>query len=198
MSQNGDAKKENTDQIQSLMGELGRWQIFVCGVVFLLKFPVAWHQMAIIFLAPKTDFTCVDESLEKCDKSCKEHVFDQSVFNSTIQSEWDLVCNRSILSSLSQTIFMLGILFGNMVFGVLADKFGRRKPLVFAVIIQLFFGVAASFSPNYWLFIIFRFVIGLATGGTMITSWVELCVVSLLTIKVFHSSGSFWWWKSLE
>lgn len=171
MSQNGEVKKaQHLDQIQSLMGELGRWQIFVCGVIFLLKFPVAWHQMAIIFLAPKPEFTCIDESLQKCDSSCDEHVFNQTVFTNTIQSEWDLVCTRSSLSSLSQTIFMLGILVGNMLFGVLADKFGRRLPLVIAVIIQLIFGVATSFAPNYWMFVFFRFVTAVATGGTMLTS----------------------------
>lgn len=170
MAQNAEPKWENPDQIQSLMGELGRWQIFVCAVIFLLKFPVAWHQMAIIFLAPKPDFTCIDESYNKCDPKCREHVFNESVFTSTIQSEWDLVCNRSSLSSLSQTIFMLGILVGNMMFGVLADKFGRRLPLVVAVIIQLIFGVATSFSPSYWFFVFFRFITAVATGGTMLTS----------------------------
>lgn len=170
MSQNAEPKKGNSDQIQSLMGELGRWQILVCGAIFLLKFPVAWHQMAIIFFAPKPEFTCINKSLPRCDSNCEEHVFNQSVFTNTLQSEWDLVCSRSSLSSLSQTIFMLGILVGNMMFGVLADKFGRRIPLVIAVIIQLIFGVATSCSPNFWLFVFFRFITAVATGGTMLTS----------------------------
>lgn len=40
--------------------------------------------------------------------------------------EWDLVCNREYLTNVSQTIFMFGILVGNMFFGGLADKLGRR------------------------------------------------------------------------
>lgn len=35
---------------------------------------------------------------------------------------WDLVCERQFLAHTSQTIFMFGILVGNMVFGTLADK----------------------------------------------------------------------------
>lgn len=74
------------------------------------------------------------------------------------------------LSSLSQTIFMLGILVGNMFFGGLADKLGRRIPLVIAVFVQLIFGVVSSFATNYWLFSFARFITAAATGGTMVTS----------------------------
>lgn len=65
---------------------------------------------------------------------------------------------------------MFGILVGNMFFGALADKLGRRIPLVIAVIVQLVFGVASSFAPYFWMFILFRFFTAAATGGTMVTS----------------------------
>jgi hypothetical protein len=117
---------ELKDPVQNAIGELGRWQILVCAIVFLLKFPVAWHQMVIIFLAPKPDFTCSNPELSQCNPQCPSHVFNTSVFSSTIRTEWDLVCSREYLSNLSQTIFMLGIMVGNMFFGGLADKLGRR------------------------------------------------------------------------
>jgi MFS family permease len=169
MSQN-EAQSKPADPIQSSMGELGRWQILMCLTIFLLKFPVAWHQMGIIFLAPKLEFNCSIPEMDKCDKNCPEHIFDTSVFENTLQMEWDLVCDRQTFSSISQTIFMFGILVGNMVFGGLADKLGRRIPLVIAVIMQLLFGVASSFVTNFWLFVACRFVTAAATGGTMVTS----------------------------
>jgi MFS family permease len=165
-----ESKKMPGDPIQEAMGEFGRWQIFVCAIIFLLKFPVAWHQLGIIFLGPNLDFTCTDPSLDRCDKSCSEHVFDNSTFTNTIQMEWDLVCERKSLANLSQMIFMFGILVGNMVFGAIADNMGRRNPLVIAVIMQLIFGVATSFVTNFWLFVAFRFLTAVATGGTMLTS----------------------------
>lgn len=170
MSQEDDARRSKKEPIQNAMGELGWWQIWVCGIVFLLKFPVAWHQMGIIFLAPKPDFTCANPTLEKCAPECPEHKFNTSIFENTLQMEWDLVCERQNLSSLSQTIFMLGILCGNMFFGAMADKIGRRIPLVIAVIVQLIFGVASSYATNFWLFAFFRFFTAAATGGTMVTS----------------------------
>lgn len=51
-----------------------------------------------------------------------KHIFSSSVFTNTIAIEWDLVCQKQYLANLAQTITMLGILFGNMVFGYLSDR----------------------------------------------------------------------------
>lgn len=40
------------------MGDFGRWQAFICVSISLLKVSVAWHQLAILFLAPPQDFWC--------------------------------------------------------------------------------------------------------------------------------------------
>lgn len=159
-----------SDPIIQSIGQIGRWQIFVCGVMFLLKFSVAWHQLAIIFLAPKTEFTCEDETLQKCDPNCLEYDHDTETFTNTIQMEWNIVCEKASLVSMSQTVFMLGILVGSILFGILADSYGRRRPLIIAVVLQFVFGVAASFSPSFYLFVFMRFLTATATGGTMTTS----------------------------
>jgi MFS family permease len=158
--------------------------------------------LGIIFLAPKTDFTCSNELLSPCNPECPKHVFNTSVFTNTLQMQWDLVCKREPLTGLSQTLFMLGILVGNMFFGGLADKLGRRCekrnsfflhsnklfsqlfrriPLVIAVTVQLIFGLLASFATNYWLFNLCRFILAAATGGTMVTSFV--LVMEIIGIK---------------
>lgn len=48
-------------------------------------------------------------------------------------------------------------------------RYGRRIPLVAAVLIQLAAGVAAAFIPWFWLYCVARFVLAFATGGTMVT-----------------------------
>ncbi|XP_055610396.1 organic cation transporter protein isoform X1 [Uranotaenia lowii] len=165
--------KWNLDPVQKAMGQLGWWHILVCAVVFPLKFPVAWHQMGIIFLGAAQDYTCASNTtLDKCSKQCSSWTYDTSVFSKTIISEWDLVCEKANLVNLSQTIFMFGILVGGVVFGSLADKFGRRPPMVIAVIIQLLTGVGAAYIPWFWGFVVLRFLTAVATGGTMVTSFV--------------------------
>lgn len=114
------------DPMTKAIGAIGKWQIWICCVVFLVKFPVAWHQMSIIFLAPPMEFSCADNEEwigNKCFSNCTEYKYDHSVFGDTIVSQWDLICDREWLKNLTQTIFMLGILVGNMAFGHLSDRF---------------------------------------------------------------------------
>lgn len=112
-----------SDPIQNAMGQFGKWHLLVCGVVFLLKFPVAWHQMSIIFIALNVEFRCKNPvTTDKCSANCTEYEFNKDIFEETIQMTWNLVCQQAQLPNLSQTIFMFGILVGNIVFGTLADK----------------------------------------------------------------------------
>lgn len=48
-------------------------------------------------------------------------------------------------------------------------RYGRRGPLVFAVIGQLIVGIATAYVPYFWLYCVLRFLTAVATGGTMIT-----------------------------
>ncbi|CAH0553198.1 unnamed protein product [Brassicogethes aeneus] len=163
---------EEVEIVQKCIGVLGKWHIWICLGIFLVKFPVAWHQLSIVFVAPPVNFTCIDSEIDRCSKNCSGHTFDRKIFTETISTQWDLVCQKENLASFAQTITMLGILFGNMIFGYLSDRFGRKDPLLWAVIIQAITGLGAAFSPWLILFLIMRFFAALATGGTMVTSFV--------------------------
>ncbi|XP_032516729.2 organic cation transporter protein-like isoform X2 [Danaus plexippus] len=167
-------KNGDQDPLSKIIGAIGKWQIWICFIVFLVKFPVAWHQMSIIFLAPPMNFTCSDDNnfTSQCHANCSEYTYDHSVFGETIVSQWDLVCDRNWLKNLTQTIFMLGILVGNMIFGHLSDRFGRRLPFLIAVFLQLVAGVTTAYSVNWYMFTALRFLLAVATGGTMVTSFV--------------------------
>ncbi|XP_076253252.1 organic cation transporter protein-like isoform X2 [Rhynchophorus ferrugineus] len=167
-----DKEPPQPDIVQKSIGVLGKWHIWICLAIFLVKFPVAWHQLSIVFVAPRMEFSCFNASLDKCDPSCSLHIFNRSIFTDTIISEWDLVCSRKYLADFAQMVTMLGILFGNMVFGYLSDKYGRKNPLLWAVILQATSGTIAGFSPWFPLFLLMRFLAALATGGTMVTSFV--------------------------
>ncbi|XP_059057378.1 organic cation transporter protein-like [Achroia grisella] len=185
-------QKVNEDPLTKAIGAIGKWQIWICFVVFLVKFPVAWHQMSIIFLAPPVNFTCAsDQSTETfnniCNASCTDYEYDRSIFKETIISQWDLVCDRHWMKNFTQTVFMLGILVGNMVFGHLSDRFGRRMPFLAAVFLQLISGVATAYSINWYMFTTLRFLLAVATGGTMVTSFV--LTMELVGAKYRESVG---------
>ena len=48
------------------------------------------------------------------------------------------------------SIFLIGWAIGGVVFGVLADRFGRTKTLVFTILIYAVFTGLAALSPTWW------------------------------------------------
>lgn len=61
---------------------------------------------------------------------------------------------------LSLTFCLLGLAAGQIVFGPLSDKRGRKMPLISALILYVFASVLCIFAPSIWLFIAARFFKG--------------------------------------
>lgn len=87
------------DLVQEAMGSLGPWHIVIAVAVSLVKFPVAWHQLSIVFLAPPVEFTCLEPlaadnltMYKRCQvdvgngsvEQCEKFHYDRSVFRETI------------------------------------------------------------------------------------------------------------------
>lgn len=69
----------------------------------------------------------------------------------------------SIAFASSMTLMMRPI--GAIVFGIMADRYGRRMPLMLNVIMYASVSVACAFAPNYTAFLILRMIFGIAMGG---------------------------------
>jgi MFS transporter, SHS family, lactate transporter len=54
---------------------------------------------------------------------------------------------------------------GALIFGILADRFGRRTPLMIDIICYSVLELLTAFSPNYFVFLILRGLFGIAMGG---------------------------------
>ena len=63
------------------------------------------------------------------------------------------------------SIFLIGWAIGGVVFGVLADHFGRTKALVFTILIYAVFTGMAALSQTWWQLALFRFITALGIGG---------------------------------
>lgn len=185
------AMKEHVplDVIQNAMGSMGPWHIVIAIALSLVKFPVAWHQLSIVFLAPPTNYSCAaplsttnESTIMKCYvdvgngtmKKCTNFKYDKRVFKESIITQWDLVCDREQLANFVQSCIMFGVLIGNMVFSMMADRIGRKKPLMIAIGLQSITGFISAFVPWFELFVLFKFTSAVATGGTMLVSFVLL------------------------
>jgi SHS family lactate transporter-like MFS transporter len=54
---------------------------------------------------------------------------------------------------------------GALIFGLFADKYGRRGPLMASVLIYSIIELVTAFSPNFTIFIVLRGLYGIAMGG---------------------------------
>jgi MFS transporter, SHS family, lactate transporter len=73
------------------------------------------------------------------------------------------VAKSAIVWTITATLAMRP--FGALLFGMLADRFGRRKPLIANVIFFSLMELLSGFAPNYTVFLILRILFGIGMGG---------------------------------
>jgi SHS family lactate transporter-like MFS transporter len=85
------------------------------------------------------------------------------VFLFDVLAERFHVSKASVVYTLTLTLAMrpLGALF----FGALADRFGRRQPLIFCVLYFSLCTVMTGLAPNFAVFVICRALYGIGMGG---------------------------------
>ncbi|XP_006772864.1 PREDICTED: solute carrier family 22 member 6 [Myotis davidii] len=97
-------------------------------------------------------------------------IYDNSTFPSTIVTEWDLVCSHRALRQLAQSLYMVGVLLGAIVFGHLADRLGRRKVLILSHLQMAASGTCTAFAPSFPIYCAFRLLSGMSTSGIILNS----------------------------
>uniref|UniRef100_A0A336JZZ8 CSON007365 protein n=1 Tax=Culicoides sonorensis TaxID=179676 RepID=A0A336JZZ8_CULSO len=85
-------------------------------------------------------------------------------------AQCDLGLNTQAKGWLSAIIF-IGMMAGGYTWGALADSIGRKKVLIVISLMNGICIVASSFSQNYQLFLLFRFLNGAALGGSAPVIW---------------------------
>ena len=74
------------------------------------------------------------------------------------------------MTQLTLTTAMVGLALGQLLFGPISDKFGRKKPLLISLLIYIVSTVAIVFSPNIETMIALRIVQGLSSAGSVVIS----------------------------
>jgi SHS family lactate transporter-like MFS transporter len=73
------------------------------------------------------------------------------------------VSKKDIIFTTFATLAMRPV--GAVIFGLLSDRYGRRKPLMANVIYFSFIELLCGFSPNYTFFLVMRALFGIGMGG---------------------------------
>ena len=68
-------------------------------------------------------------------------------------------------SGYATTIFIIGWATGGVYFGILGDRIGRAKTMVYTILLYSLFTGLSVFSVGVWDFSFYRFLTGLGVGG---------------------------------
>lgn len=118
---------------------------------------------------------------------CDQYIMDDSLFSSTVVSEWDLVCQGDkgqLMVDLGYTCYSIGVFLGVLVPGFLADKFGRKRLLFMTMLVSAVSTLVSAFMPSYTLFLVTRVFSGFGTLGTFMT----MCVLAVEITSAKHKS----------
>ncbi|KAM6906976.1 organic cation/carnitine transporter 2-like isoform 1-T2 [Xenentodon cancila] len=98
--------------------------------------------------------------------------YDDSVYISTIVSEWDLVCDESWKKPLTSSFFFCGVLTGSFVFGQLSDRYGRKLVMFVTIALQTVATFIQVFSPSWTVFCAVFFVVGMGQISNYVAAFV--------------------------
>lgn len=131
--------------------------------------------LIVVFIGAVPDWKCPSGDILQCNSNhpsccdkdgsiCPGAEFTKEMSEmSSIVTEWDLACGNRCKTELTHSIYVFGYMFGVLIFGILSDKYGRRRPWLFSYIVGGILTVMSGFVQTYEEFITLRFAMGLLT-----------------------------------
>nr|XP_020462319.1 solute carrier family 22 member 15 [Monopterus albus] len=148
-----------------VVGEFGPYQKRTVAVLLLTQVYMACQSMLIVLVGSTPQFRI--EQQEGAPLSQQE-LPQQVTFTEDIDSivtEWFLIKQQAYKVSLAGSLFFAGLLVGNVIFGPLSDKIGRRPVYLIGLFFEVVFGYVTAFAPSYEVFALSRLLVGLMNGG---------------------------------
>lgn len=149
---------------------------FIAGVDTLNE-TAAWNSSAILNAIPLRkgvlDSCSMYSGIGNETIACSSYVYDDTYYKSSKTIDWNLVCDKRWMGAIAQTIYMFGVFTGAVTLGGLADKVGRKTVFCWSALLQLILGVGVAFIPEYYSFLVIRFIYGIfGSAGSYITGFV--------------------------
>uniref|UniRef100_A0AAR2KYF1 Major facilitator superfamily (MFS) profile domain-containing protein n=1 Tax=Pygocentrus nattereri TaxID=42514 RepID=A0AAR2KYF1_PYGNA len=183
---------------------LGQWGPFQKIVFFLLctsTVPNGFSAFSVIFLADIPDHHCQipgtnlsynpeDVNLTEIEqeKCVDGWMYSKHIYQSTIVTEFDLVCDDEWKQPFTSSIYFIGVLCGSFFSGQISDRFGRKPVLFVTMMVQTFFTFIQVFVPSWELFSVLFFIVGLGQISNYVAAFVLGTEILSGGVRVLYSS----------
>ncbi|XP_057526315.1 organic cation/carnitine transporter 2-like [Amaranthus tricolor] len=128
----------------------------------------SWH------CTNNTNSSCISNKSNLCSLTSTDWAWDSgNLVHTSIISEWNLECANSFITGMPSTSYFVGCLIGGLVLSTFGDSFlGRKKLLCLSSLVMSLAALASGFSPNIWVYSVFRFLSGVGRASLAITALV--------------------------
>ncbi|XP_042544926.1 solute carrier family 22 member 5 [Dipodomys spectabilis] len=116
----------------------------------------------------------LDVDLERLEQeSCVDGwEFSRDIYQTTIVTEWNLVCEDDWKVPLTISLFFVGVLLGSFISGQLSDRFGRKNVLFVTMGMQTGFSFLQIFSKNFEMFTVLFVLVGMGQISNYVAAFV--------------------------
>ncbi|GAB6028804.1 hypothetical protein CHUAL_004616 [Chamberlinius hualienensis] len=151
------------------LGQPGRYQLLTVALltyqyIFFIAYPTTF---SFWLITPPGTCPSMSENgtiIEETPLNSTQNVSSQDHFVS-FAMEWGYTCQNEYPVRILQTSFFLGNMIGGIIFGPIADRFGRR-PVAFGTIISAgIFGAIIFFTTNIYIFGVLKVLQGIVLQG---------------------------------
>jgi len=118
-------------------------------------------------------------------------VFEGQIYEAIKNDAWrELLPNtdagvKAYYNNLARASFLVGGALGGIAFGVLSDRIGRVRTMMFTILMYSCFTCLAAFAQSPWQMIVLRFLVAAGVGG-------EWAVASAMVAEVFPQRARAW------
>jgi MFS family permease len=81
------------------------------------------------------------------------------------------------ISAYINAIFIFGWALGGFIWGIISDRLGRKKSLLFAMFCYAVFAIGTGFATTWPMLVVCRFMSGFGVGGVLVSSYILLSEV---------------------
>ncbi|XP_068703012.1 organic cation/carnitine transporter 2-like isoform X2 [Montipora capricornis] len=176
----------STDEVLAKIGSFGRYQV-VLNLFANIAYGLWWAftVLVMMFIASEPGWKCQNKSTcpfnktihltdkeysYRCNISREDWTFSDD-FTSVV-TQFDLVCDRGSLGFVSTSVIFAGHFVGSIAVSTISDKFGRKIPLYVCAFFCCLFNFVSAFSPTFWVFALFRALVGFFIGAYSIPLFV--------------------------